>query len=136
MKLNFSSKHLDRTLDLGDLITLSEPELRELHCELSMAIDVMDDRIQVNLDEQKLTGRVADQDWLNRVRKKRRICAAFRTQVEDVIKTINTADRLYLRNLERLVAQELGPVVWNEIHQEALKAAAMDVARPAEAPAA
>lgn len=127
MLLTFASRHLDRTIALADLPHLSEAELRELHCELTMAIQVMDTRIAEAKD-----GGSADQNWLNRVNKKRRICQSFADQVQDVIHSISTADRLYLANVERIIAERFGHSEWLSIHKAALDLAAQEaVARQA-----
>jgi hypothetical protein len=137
MAITFDSKALERQVGIGDLSQLSEVQLRELHCELTMAVQVMDERIQEALDTERLSGLPRDQDWINRVKKKRRICATFAGQVNQAIQRSESVDRLYLLHLERLAAEELGERTWAEIKQDALAAAIQVLsAPPAAAPAA
>lgn len=130
MTITFDSKALNRQVGLADLAQLNEVQLRELSCELTMAVQVMDERIQEALETERLSGLPKDQDWLNRVRKKRRICATFAGQVNQAIQRSESVDRLYLLHLERLVAEELGERTWNEIKQEALSDAIQALCAP------
>lgn len=128
--ITFDSKNLERQVTLADLNQLSETQLRELHCELTMAVQVMDERIQEAIDTEKLSGLPKDQDWINRVKKKRRICATFVGQVNAALQRVESVDRLYLLHLERLAAEELGEHTWAEIKGEALQAAITALSGP------
>jgi hypothetical protein len=130
MTITFDSRALERQIGLADLPQLSEVQLRELSCELTMAVQVMDERIQEAYDTERLSGLPKDQDWINRVKKKRRICATLAGQVNQAIQRSESVDRLYLLHLERLVAEELGERVWSEIKQEALAASIQALSSP------
>ncbi len=123
MKLTFDSRHLERRVSLADLPTLPETELRELYCELTMAIQVMQERIHSYQTNDPDFVKEPDRNWLDRVRKKLRICNAFCSQVSDAIAHRRAAETLYLMHLERLGAEEVGQEVWNEIRRDAQEAA-------------
>jgi O-acetyl-ADP-ribose deacetylase (regulator of RNase III) len=119
MNLTFLSRSLSRTVDLDEIATLSRSNLRKLHAELLIAISAMDEHIA----EPSWENKAAYEEWKKRAVRKRRICAAFETQVRYLLdaphQETDALQQAYQRHLERLVQEELGSVVFGEIKAEA-----------------
>jgi hypothetical protein len=122
MQLTFTSRSLQRTVSLEDLPVMANSELRELHAELLMSVQTMDEKMQEAKELERLTGVAGDQDWLHRVKKKRRICVTFASQAEQAMNGGSSSfDSMYRLKLEELVLDELGEETWQEIKGEAMK---------------
>ena len=128
MQLTFTSRSLSKTLGFDDVSSLAEQQLRQLYAELTIAIMSMDDHIQ---DTEEAPTPPSDPTWLQRVKRKRRICQAFEAQVKQrldlVSATPNSLDTSYLRHLENLCREELGGVVFSDIQAEARALAASEL---------
>jgi hypothetical protein len=126
MNLTFLSRSLGRNLDLDDVSALDQSSLRKLHAELVIAISAMDEHIS----EPTWPNKEAYAEWLQRAKRKRRICVAFETQVKYLLDTVHNATTLleqaYQRHLERLVQDELGSTVFADIRAEAQALARKD----------
>jgi hypothetical protein len=130
MGLTFLSKSLDRTVDLDGLSSLPLSDVRALHAELVVAVQSMDDSVNEALKMQELSGISADQDWVHRVRKKRRICVAFAAQAKQLLDTKSsdsTFQGAYAQHLDALVLKELGAAVYGDIKDEARELALADL---------
>lgn len=124
----FKSKALDRLVRASELSGLGEPQLRALHTELLVAMP--------GLEEARATAeRSRDKDWAHRISTKLRVCAAFEQQVSALLspQQPSPADRLeaaYVKALERVIEDEVGPYVAEQIRQEARQAAQRAVGSP------
>lgn len=135
MQLTFTSRTLDRVVSLGDLATIAQPELRELHGELTMAVQAMDEKVQESKELERLSGIPSDEDWIHKVKKKRRICVTFAAQVNQAMNVGDTSfEYVYRLKLDQLVLEELGEEAWQEIKGEAMAFALAN--RPQVSPAA
>ena len=136
MNLLFDSKTLSKTLGLVDLPKLKDADLRHLHAEILMAIQTMDDSVCGAQEEMKRGGDSVNDEWVKRVRKKRKICVVFATQVKQLLdhNLNSTYDSVYRCCLDELLKQELGAFVFEQIREEArVKAvAAVDKKHTAE----
>jgi len=115
MQITFQSHTLERQIGLSDLPKLTRDQLRYLHAELVMAVQSMDEK----MTEQQAQEVPADKDWLHRVRKKRRICVAFASQVKQAMSD-SAVEKIYRLRLDEMLSQELGEVLWSEFKREAL----------------
>jgi hypothetical protein len=122
MQLTVTSRVLDRTVSLGDLSHLSQDELRELHAELTMMVQSMDEKVQENKELERLSGIPSDDDWLHKVKKKRRVCVTFAAYVNQALGTPNSNfEYVYRLKLDSLLVEELGAETWQEIKDEAMQ---------------
>ena len=85
MEFTFNSKSLEREVSLHQIYELTPSEARNLHAELVIAVQSMDERVAEALASEHASGIPADKDWIHRVKKKRRICVAFATQVKQML---------------------------------------------------
>ena len=136
MELTFNSKSLDRVIDLQSIPDLSIADARKLHAELVVAVQSMDEKVTDALATEHNSGIPVDRDWVHRVKKKRRICVAFATQVKQLLDAPRQPElnftAIYQRRLEELVREELGDTVYQEIKDEARDLALADLQVPTQ----
>lgn len=138
MEFTFNSKSLERQVSLHEIHELSANDARKLHAELVIAVQAMDDKVNEAQIAAQASGIPADKDWIHRVKKKRRICVAFATQVKQVVDTAQSSapsvsfTAIYQRRLEELMLEELGQTVFDEIKAEARDLALADLQVPAQ----
>ena len=136
MEFTFNSKSLDRQVTLHEIHQLSTEEARKLHAELVIAVQAMDDKVNEAQIAAQASGIPADKDWIHRVKKKRRICVAFATQVKTLMDSAQPTTQpasfqgAYMRRLEELLLEELGATVYDEIKAEARDLALADLGAP------
>jgi hypothetical protein len=122
MQLTFTSRALDRVVTLADIARLKPTELRELHAELTMAVQAMDEKVQETKELERASGIAADEDWLHRVKKKRRVCVTLAAQVNQALSTGESSfEYVYRFKLEELLLEELGDETLREIKGEAMQ---------------
>jgi hypothetical protein len=101
---------------------LPQDELRELHAELTMMVQSMDEKVQENKELERLSGIPSDDDWLHKVKKKRRVCVTFAAYVNQALGTPNSNfEYVYRLKLDSLLVEELGAETWQEIKDEAMQ---------------
>ena len=138
MEFTFNSKSLERQVSLHDIHELSAPDARKLHAELVIAVQAMDDKVNEAQITAQASGIPADKDWIHRVKKKRRICVAFATQVKQIMETSSTPQQpasfvtVYQQRLDELLLEELGQTVFDEIKAEARDLALADLQVPVQ----
>lgn len=138
MEFTFNSKSLERQISLHEIHGLSVAEARKLHAELVVAVQAMDDKVNEAQVAAQASGIPADKDWIHRVKKKRRICVTFATQVKQIMDVAQpsaqpvTFASIYQRRLEELILEELGATVYEEIKAEARDLALADLQVPAQ----
>lgn len=138
MEFTFNSKSLERQVSLHEIHELSTADARKLHAELVIAVQAMDDKVNEAQVAAQASGIPADKDWIHRVKKKRRICVAFATQVKQVMEfSTSTAQptsfvTIYQKRLDELLFEELGQTVLDEIKAEARDLALADLQVPAQ----
>ena len=122
MQLTFNSRSIGRIIGLDELPRLAQSELRELHAELLMAVQAMDEKVQESKELEHISGISADEDWIHRVKKKRRICVTFAAQVKQAMEATDTSfEAVYRLKLDELLLEELGEDTWQEIKSEAME---------------
>jgi hypothetical protein len=122
MQLTFTSRALNRVVNLADIARLTAAELRELHAELTMAVQAMDEKVQETKELERASGIAADEDWLHRVKKKRRVCVTLAAQVNQALNCGNSSfEYVYRFKLEQLLLEELGDDTLREIKSEAMQ---------------
>lgn len=139
MEFTFNSKSLDREISLHEIYGLSPADARKLHAELVIAVQAMDDKVNESQIAAQASGIPVDKDWVHRVKKKRRICVAFATQVKQIIDTAqpqpqpqsNSFQQSYQKHFEALLLEELGATVLDEIKKEARDLALESLGVPA-----
>jgi hypothetical protein len=139
MEFTFNSKSLERQVSLHEIHELSAPDARKLHAELVIAVQAMDDKVNEAQVAAQASGIPADKDWIHRVKKKRRICVAFATQVKQAMEAAPTPAAqptsfvtVYQQRLDELLLEELGQVVFDEIKAEARDLALADLQVPVQ----
>jgi len=140
MEFTFNSKSLERQVALHQIHELSAAEARKLHAELVIAVQAMDDKVNEAQVAAQASGIPADKDWIHRVKKKRRICVAFATQVKQVMESSAPVPQaqptsfvtIYQQRLDELLLEELGQTVFDEIKAEARDLALADLQVPAQ----
>lgn len=130
----FKSKSLDRVVRASELSQLDESQLRALHVELLVAVPALEDALGV-------ASRSNDKDWTHRIGTKLRVCNAFITHVKELLDKQRSEEAThyvveYLKHLERVLEDEVGPFVAEQMRQEARQAAQREVGAPAQTPAA
>lgn len=140
MTLTFPSRELGRQVALPEVWEMELREARQLHVELTLAVQGMDDAIQEALRLEHDAGIPFDRDWMHKARKKRRITIMFASEARrrlfklEGIEAIKERNGLYESQKERfmnmrhdalrlLLKEELGPGVLEEIESEAHEAA-------------
>jgi hypothetical protein len=138
MEFTFNSKSLEREVSLHQIYELTPSEARNLHAELVIAVQSMDERVSEVLATEHASGIPADKDWIHRVKKKRRICVAFATQVKQMLDappapaTTANFTTIFQRRFEELLLEELGQTVFDEIKAEARDLALADLQVPVQ----
>lgn len=139
MEFTFNSKSLERQVALHEIHELTAPDARKLHAELVIAVQAMDDKVNEAQVAAQASGIPADKDWIHRVKKKRRICVAFATQVKQAMEAAPTPAAqptsfvtVYQQRLDELLLEELGQTVFDEIKAEARDLALADLQVPAQ----
>lgn len=138
MEFTFNSKSLERQVALHEIHELTAPDARKLHAELVIAVQAMDDKVNEAQVAAQASGIPADKDWIHRVKKKRRICVAFATQVKQVMDSStptaqpNSFVTVYQQRLDELLVEELGQTIFDEIKAEARDLALADLQVPAQ----
>jgi hypothetical protein len=138
MEFTFNSKSLERQVSLHEINELSVTDGRKLHAELVVAVQAMDDKVNEAQIAAQASGIPADKDWIHRVKKKRRICVAFATQVKQVMEAPAPQQQsgnfvtIYQRRLDELLLEELGQTVLDEIKSEARDLALADLQVPVQ----
>jgi hypothetical protein len=140
MEFTFNSKSLERQVALHQIHELSTAEARKLHAELVIAVQAMDDKVNEAQVMAQASGIPADKDWIHRVKKKRRICVAFATQVKQAMEASAPTPQaqptsfvtVYQQRLDELLLEELGQTVFDEIKAEARDLALADLQVPAQ----
>lgn len=113
-------------------------DARKLHVELTMAIHMMDDSIREAYRLDNEAGVAFDRDWMHKARYKRRITIAFACETKrrllklDGVELVEANKRQSLLEAQRekfikikqsriraLLAEELGPGVYEEIENDA-----------------
>jgi len=135
MQLTFTSRALDRVVNFGDISQLDQKQLRELHAELAMVVQAMDEKISESKELERVSGIPGDEDWLHKIRKKRRVCVTFAAYVNQALGTSETSfESVYRLKLDSLLLEELGEETWQEITTEAMQFAL--ASRPPAIPSA
>jgi len=138
MEFTFNSKSLERQVALHEIHELSAADARKLHAELVIAVQAMDDKVNEAQVAAQASGIPADKDWIHRVKKKRRICVAFATQVKQVMDSStptaqpNSFVTVYQQRLDELLVEELGQTIFDEIKAEARDLALADLQVPTQ----
>ncbi len=137
MEFTFNSKSLERQVALHEIHELSVTDARKLHAELVIAVQAMDDKVNEAQAVAQASGIPTDKDWIHRVKKKRRICVAFATQVKQLMESPAPAQpasfvTVYQKRLEELLLEELGQTVFDEIKAEARDLALADLQVPSQ----
>ena len=137
MEFTFNSKSLERQVALHEIHELSVADARKLHAELVIAVQAMDDKVNEAQALAQASGIPADKDWIHRVKKKRRICVAFATQVKQVMESSAPAQptsfvTVYQQRLDELLLEELGQTILDEIKAEARDLALADLQVPTQ----
>jgi hypothetical protein len=139
MEFTFNSKSLEREVSLHQIYELTPSEARNLHAELVIAVQSMDERVAEALASEHASGIPADKDWIHRVKKKRRICVAFATQVKQMLDApqqqaapVSNFTTIFQRRFEELLLEELGQTVFDEIKAEARDLALADLQVPVQ----
>jgi len=139
MEFTFNSKSLEREVSLHQIYELTPSEARNLHAELVIAVQSMDEKVSEALASEHASGIPADKDWIHRVKKKRRICVAFATQVKQMLDApqqqaapVSNFTTIFQRRFEELLLEELGQTVFNEIKAEARDLALADLQVPVQ----
>lgn len=140
MEFTFNSKSLERQVALHQIHELTNAEARKLHAELVIAVQAMDDKVNEAQVMAQASGIPADKDWIHRVKKKRRICVAFATQVKQTMESpipVQQAQPIsfvtvYQQRLDELLLEELGQIVLDEIKSEARDLALADLQVPVQ----
>lgn len=139
MEFTFNSKSLEREVSLHQIYELTPSEARNLHAELVIAVQSMDEKVSEALASEHASGIPADKDWIHRVKKKRRICVAFATQVKQMLDApqqqaapVSNFTTIFQRRFEELLLEELGQTVFDEIKAEARDLALADLQVPAQ----
>lgn len=140
MEFTFNSKSLERQVALHEIHQLSVADARKLHAELVIAVQAMDDKVNEAQVMAQASGIPADKDWIHRVKKKRRICVAFATQVKQVMESSAPVQQaqptsfvtVYQQRLDELLLEELGQTVFDEIKAEARDLALADLQVPVQ----
>jgi hypothetical protein len=140
MEFTFNSKSLERQVALHEIHQLSVADARKLHAELVIAVQAMDDKVNEAQAMAQASGIPADKDWIHRVKKKRRICVAFATQVKQVMESSAPAGQaqptsfatVYQQRLDELLLEELGQTIFDEIKAEARDLALADLQVPTQ----
>ena len=137
MEFTFNSKSLEREVSLHQIYELTPSEARNLHAELVIAVQSMDEKVSEALASEHASGIPADKDWIHRVKKKRRICVAFATQVKQMLDApqqqaapVSNFTTIFQRRFEELLLEELGQTVFDEIKAEARDLALADLQVP------
>jgi len=139
MEFTFNSKSLEREVSLHQIYELTPSEARNLHAELVIAVQSMDEKVSEALASEHASGIPADKDWIHRVKKKRRICVAFATQVKQMLDApqqqaapVSNFTTIFQRRFEELLLEELGKTVFDEIKAEARDLALADLQVPVQ----
>jgi len=139
MEFTFNSKSLEREVSLHQIYELTPSEARNLHAELVIAVQSMDEKVSEAIASEHASGIPADKDWIHRVKKKRRICVAFATQVKQMLDApqqqaapVSNFTTIFQRRFEELLLEELGQTVFNEIKAEARDLALADLQVPVQ----
>jgi hypothetical protein len=139
MEFTFNSKSLEREVSLHQIYELTPSEARNLHAELVIAVQSMDEKVSEALASEHASGIPADKDWIHRVKKKRRICVAFATQVKQMLDApqqqaapVSNFTTIFQRRFEELLLEELGQTVFDEIRAEARDLALADLQVPVQ----
>jgi hypothetical protein len=143
MTLIFPSRELDRQITLKQIWDMELDEVRQLHVELTMAVQGMDDAIQEAQRLEYDAGIPFDRDWMHKARKKRRITIVFASEARrrlfklEGIEDLKVRKSLYEKQRERfqqfrhdrlreMLKEELGPGVLEEVENDAHEAAEAD----------
>lgn len=123
----YNSTSLDRSVLTTELPHLEAQELRKLYHEL---IDCINE-ITVSLEEvssfEEKHGYAPDTEWYYRARKKLRISTQFAAKIEAINNPLpKSYNQIYQDHLDRILAEELGPVSFNKIKAEAATLARKD----------
>ena len=139
MEFTFNSKSLEREVSLHQIYELTPSEARNLHAELVIAVQSMDEKVSEALASEHASGIPADKDWIHRVKKKRRICVAFATQVKQMLDApqqqaapVSNFTTIFQRRFEEMLLEELGQTVFDEIKTEARDLALADLQVPVQ----
>jgi hypothetical protein len=139
MEFTFNSKSLERQVALHEIHELPVADARKLHAELVIAVQAMDDKVNEAQTMAQASGIPADKDWIHRVKKKRRICVAFATQVKQVMESSTSTPQqptsfvtVYQQRLDELLLEELGQTILDEIKAEARDLALADLQVPSQ----
>jgi hypothetical protein len=139
MEFTFNSKSLEREVSLHQIYELTPSEARNLHAELVIAVQSMDEKVSEAIASEHASGIPADKDWIHRVKKKRRICVAFATQVKQMLDApqqqaapVSNFTTIFQRRFEELLLEELGQTVFDEIKAEARDLALADLQVPVQ----
>jgi hypothetical protein len=139
MEFTFNSKSLEREVSLHQIYELTPSEARNLYAELVIAVQSMDEKVSEALASEHASGIPADKDWIHRVKKKRRICVAFATQVKQMLDApqqqaapVSNFTTIFQRRFEELLLEELGQTVFDEIRAEARDLALADLQVPVQ----
>ena len=139
MEFTFNSKSLEREVSLHQIYELTPSEARNLHAELVIAVQSMDEKVSEAIASEHASGIPVDKDWIHRVKKKRRICVAFATQVKQMLDApqqqaapVSNFTTIFQRRFEELLLEELGQTVFNEIKTEARDLALADLQVPVQ----
>ena len=143
MTLIFPSRELGRDFKIPDLWDLELDDARQLHVELTLAVQGMDDAIREAQRLEHEAGIPYDRDWMHKARKKRRITIMFASEARrrlfrlEGIEDVKVRKSLYEKQrdkfqqfrhdrLRELLKEELGPGVLEEIEEEAQETAESD----------
>ncbi len=139
MEFTFNSKSLEREVSLHQIYELTPSEARNLYAELVIAVQSMDEKVSEALASEHASGIPADKDWIHRVKKKRRICVAFATQVKQMLDApqqqaapVSNFTTVFQRRFEELLLEELGQTIFDEIKAEARDLALADLQVPVQ----
>lgn len=145
MTLTFRSKELEREIALDEVWEMPLETVRMFHVELTLAVQSMDDSIREAQRLENDAGVPFDRDWMHKTRKKRRITIMFASEARRRVMKLEGIDDIrqkrslyeYQRDrftsirqdlTRKLLKEELGPGVLEEIENEAHEQAEKDFA--------
>lgn len=134
MSLTFLSKSLGRSITFEDLDQLKPGEARSLLGELHIGVVSMSESLE-SAARTEAAGCSVDPDWVHGLTKKRRICGAFKEQVQQLVDALApkmTYRTVFEQHMEVLLQEELGNA-YTQIKAEARDLALEDLRETASA---
>ena len=124
----FNSRSLKRSVLTSELTTLDPQDLDTLCDELFGCIRDISASISETTRFQEKHGLPADEEWLQRARKKLRICTQFAAKIEALGEASPVSYKeAYEKRFLEILAEEIDPLSLKKIQDEAAELAKSDV---------